>query len=56
LISGKNGGKRKIADATGERAYFRRGKRLKGISEKSTGWIFSVGANKTMQEDLSVAT
>ena len=28
----------------------------KGISIHSGGWIFSSWANKTMQEDLSVAT
>ncbi|MBQ7730968.1 MAG: hypothetical protein IJT68_03915 [Lentisphaeria bacterium] len=34
----------------------RQAKKIKGISENSIGWIFSRWANKTMQEDLSVAT
>jgi hypothetical protein len=29
---------------------------LKDISKKSIGWIFSVWAQRPMQEDLSVAT
>ena len=31
-------------------------KKQMGISKNSIGWIFSVWANRTMQEDLSVAT